>query len=217
MSAAGTGRTRILFGGTFDPPHEGHVAMARAALAATGAERLVVVPALRSPFKTGFEPAPGADRLAMCRAAFAPVAGAEISTVEIDRTPPSYTIDTLESLRRANPGVAAWWLLVGEDSLNDLPRWHRAAALAASCGFLVAPRRARGDGHPSATFPTGFRLRPVPMDPVDVSASAIRASLAAGRSPAGLPAAVLAVIRERGLYGAGSSGRSSAGRPGREA
>ncbi len=192
----------VLFGGTFDPPHDGHVAIARAALAQTGARRLLVIPALRSPHKAAREPAPAADRLAMCREAFRGIGRVEVSSIEIDRPPPSYTISTLETLASTHPEVGTWWLLMGEDSLADVPRWHRATDLVSRCRLLVAPRK----GGKGGTDPDSFHKKqlgsvPISMKPVEISASAIRDSIRGTGEAAGLKPEVLEWIQGRGLYG----------------
>src|SRR5438270_11610742 len=113
-----------VFGGTFDPVHNGHLAAAVNARRALGLDRVVVVPA-RDPWqKQDRELAPAEARLAMLEAAMAGVAGVEASSMELDRPGPTYTADTLEELHRREPD-ADLFLIVGADAAADLATWDR--------------------------------------------------------------------------------------------
>ncbi len=194
---------RALFGGSFDPVHDGHVAVVDHVLAAGLAEAVTVVPARLSPHKDQVT-APAAERLALARLAFAGRSAVTVDDREIRRPGPSYTIDTLRELAAAHPGDR-WRLVMGADNLAGLPTWREAAALARLAEIVVMPRA----GAAAAAVPAGFaRERFLLVDDFDepVSSTAIRAMLAAGRLPAaGLPAAVAARIRARGLYGVARS------------
>jgi len=187
-------RARGLFGGTFDPPHLGHVAAATAAIAELGLGELVITvagdPQLKDP-----PVAPAAIRLEMARAAFAPVARAVVSDVELARPGPTYTIDTVEALLAGAPGEPLV-LVVGADAAASMPRWHRAAALARLATVAVVPREGFEPGPPP-----GFEGRGIEMAPVDLSSTSVRAALAHGADPAALlPAGVVPVVLANRLY-----------------
>ena len=130
------------YAGSFNPVHYGHVHVARAALADLALDRLLVVPANVSPFKTAGVtdlPAPPWDRLALVRAAFADVPGAVVDEREIRRGGVSYAIDTVREIAAENPG-AALFFVIGEDSVAGLPRWKDIDALKALVTFKAYPR-----------------------------------------------------------------------------
>ncbi len=189
---------RALFGGSFDPVHNGHLAIVDHVLRRGLAERVVVVPTLLSPHKDGAT-APAAERLAMVRLAFAGQAAVAVDPRETLRAGPSYTIDTLRELRAEHP-ADRWRLVVGADNLAGLPTWREAAELTRLAEVVVMPRA----GSPTV-LPAGVeRGRFLVAEGFDepVSATAIRAMLAAGRLPGdALPAAVARHIRAGGLYG----------------
>ena len=113
-----------IFGGTFDPPHLGHLILAAEALYQLQLNRLLWVLTPEPPHKPGRPIAPLPHRLEMLQRAIAQTPGFELSSIEIDRPGPHYTIDTLEILRIQFP-AADFALLIGGDSLRDLPGWHR--------------------------------------------------------------------------------------------
>ena len=119
--------------------HNGHVGIARRAVAAFGLDRLLVVPAAVSPFKTGAPPSRAYDRLALLRAAFADVPKVVVDDRELRRGGVSYAIDTVREIAAENPG-AELIFLVGEDSVAGLPRWKDYGALAKLCTFRSFPR-----------------------------------------------------------------------------
>jgi nicotinate-nucleotide adenylyltransferase len=188
-------RLRGLFGGTFDPPHLGHVAAAVAARDSLGLDELVVTVAADPRHR---EPpvAPASVRLEMAEAAFAGLERVVVSDLELRRPGPTYTIDTVEVLLAEDP-EAALVLVVGADAAEGLGGWHRAAELAALVTVGIVPRPG-GDRH---RIPAGFRVRAVAMDPVDLSSTLVRESLAAGADPAGLvPEGVVLALLTHRLY-----------------
>lgn len=131
-----------IYGGSFNPVHYGHVQVARAALADLALDRLLVVPANVSPFKTAGVadlPTPPWDRLALVRAAFADMAGAVVDEREIRRGGVSYAIDTVREIAAENPG-AELFFVIGEDSVAGLPRWKEIDALKRLVTFKAYPR-----------------------------------------------------------------------------
>lgn len=195
-----------IFGGTFDPVHSGHVALAAAALRAFSLEEILLVPGHVTPFKIGARMASDADRLAMLRLAVAGNARMRVSTIELDRGGVSYTVDTLESFRAAHPD---WdlWLLLGADSLLSLGRWHRAMDIVrlASVGTIHRPGFVLPDTLEG--FPPDVSRRLLANvaegDCPDVASTEIRRRAASGESLAELvPAPVADYIARHGLYSA---------------
>ncbi len=183
-----------LFGGMFDPPHLGHVAVARAARGALGLDVLVVTVA-RSPGHRADPVAAPEVRLEMAHAAFDDLDGVVVSDRELRRAGPTYTIDTVEELLEEGPDDHVV-LLVGADAAEGLPGWHRAGELARLVEVAVVPRPGTSSG-----LPPGFRARIVAMDPIDLSSTQVRAALAAGGDPTGLiPARVVPLVTARRLY-----------------
>ncbi len=190
-----------VLGGTFDPPHAAHAALARAARAQLGLDRVIWVPAFSPPHKglpaTRFE-----DRLAMTRAlaAIDPAPshsdGAEVSDVEASLPSPSYTLHTLDALRRTHGDGHAWFLILGADNWEAFPSWHRPDAVLAAATPVVYPRR----GHVVRDLPHDAVVLHFPEMPEQ--STAYREWLARDRDAAlsALPAPVAACIRERGLY-----------------
>jgi len=133
-----TGRIGIL-GGSFDPVHNGHVALGQAAIRQAGLEKLIVMPTHVSPFKIGREYADDDHRLAMCRLAFEGVDCAEVSDYEIIHTEISYTYDTLTHLKEKYPEKVLYFI-TGTDSFLDIEYWHKGTQLLENFNFIVSQR-----------------------------------------------------------------------------
>jgi len=189
------------FGGTFDPPHRGHIAIARAAITRLGLDQVLVAPVATQPLKGGSGHSSFEDRLAMVRAAVEGIEGAEASSIELDRGGPSYTVETVEELVRLALASGAPppdpFLIVGADVVDTLPTWHRVEDLARLVTLVVV-------GRPGVEAPTeldSWRLEVVGGTGVDVSSSEVRSLVADGQPIKGLvPGAVEHCIRRRGLY-----------------
>jgi len=132
-----------LFGGSFNPVHYGHVNIARTAIAELGLDRLIVIPASVSPFKTEIDrTVPALDRareIEQLKAAFSAVEKAEVDERELRRGGVSYSIDTVREIAAENPG-AELVFLIGEDSVAGLPRWKEIDELRRLCSFRSYPR-----------------------------------------------------------------------------
>lgn len=165
-----------LFGGSFDPVHHGHLIVARAVQEALGLELVRFVPAREQPFKRGTHGAPPEHRARMLELAIAGEPGWEIDRLELERPGPSYTVDTLRVMHEREPGVELA-LLVGADAAREFPQWREAGAVAALATLVVFGREGEP---PPAGLPSGARQVTVPR--VDISATALRARVAAGRS-----------------------------------
>ena len=159
-----------LFGGTFDPPHLGHVAALEAA-SATGRFDVIVVTVAGDPYtKSSTRQVRSAvERLALAHAAFDDIALVAVSDREIRRGGPSYTVETVRELL---PEAASIDLLVGADAAATLPSWHGASELATLVTVGIFPR----PGSP-VVFPDGFRCYEIDMGPVDLSSTVVRTQL----------------------------------------
>jgi nicotinate-nucleotide adenylyltransferase len=127
------------FGGTFDPPHVGHLALAEWAKARLGLDRVLFVPSGRPPHKSRARLSNAAARLAMIRLAVRGNDGFEVSTIELRARRPSYTVDTLRHLHAEQPG-ARWYLVIGADSLDEFHTWHEPEAILSLATLAVATR-----------------------------------------------------------------------------
>lgn len=196
----------LLYGGTFDPPHVGHMNNLRAAMDAVRPDRVVVMPAGTPPHKAA-STTPGSWRLAMCRCFEAVDPRVTVSRWEIDRAGRSYTVNTLEMLRARCPG-AALYLALGSDMLLTFTQW-RSWPQILQLATLVVQSRADGDGAllreaARDLMAQGGRVVFAAAVPVPCASSEIRAgTLPAARLRALLPPEVRRVIREHHLYGIG--------------
>lgn len=183
-----------IFGGTFDPPHVGHLLLALDALDHLHLDRLVLVPTARQPLKMDVPMSAPAHRLAMTRSLAESDPRLEVDASEVERGGLSYTVDTVRALRSAHPD-ADFVLVMGADSAESLPKWREPEALALLVEVAIA---GRGEHRPA---PVGFRTQYLPLRRVDVSATEIRARVREGRSIRGfVPDAVAAYIATHQLY-----------------
>ena len=186
-----------LFGGTFDPPHNAHLALARQALAELRLDELRWIPA-GQPYQKTRPITPAVHREAMVRAAIAGEPRFVLERCELERSGPSYTIDTVRELQAREPGQR-WFLLVGQDQYAGLPSWRAWRELLACVELAVARR-------PGAPVPPVEQLRAakamaIALPPMDVSATVIRARVAAGEPVDDLvPPGVASYIDRHHLY-----------------
>ncbi len=201
-------RRVILFGGSFDPVHEGHIRMAEYARRYLEAERVVLIAAGRSPHKDRNPLASGDHRLAMLRLAIEGRAGLEVSDIELNRPQPSYTYDTVEHYRKLfGDSTALYWLL-GADLVGDLGTWYRARELIDGCriavmvrGGYAGPDLSGLEGQIGAARMDKLRRWMIPTPAIDASSTEIRRRLAEGQGPGDqVPAAVAAYIARNRLY-----------------
>lgn len=139
-----------LFGGTFDPPHLAHLIIAETVCDQFGLDQILWMPSGQPPHKTGGELTPAASRLAMTRLAIRDNEAFAVSTLEMERDGPSYTVDTLRVLQDRHPN-ASFALIIGGDSLADFHTWHRPEEIASRAPLIVYDR-------PQATPPESERL-----------------------------------------------------------
>jgi len=185
-----------VFGGTFDPVHVGHLVAAVAARDALDLDRVLLVVANQPWQKHDRSVSPAEHRLAMLAAAIVEVDGLEASAVEIERGGESYTVDTLEALRAAEP-ASDLFLVVGADVVADLPTWRRVGDVADLATLVVVTRPGVDPADPGP----GWVVERVEIPGLDVSASDLRARAAAGQPLDFLvPARAIDVIRRLHLY-----------------
>ena len=196
-----------LFGGAFDPPHHAHVALAQAAIEQLGLERLHVVPTGDAWHKARAL-SPAADRLAMCRLAFADLPRVRVDDRELRRDGATYTIDTLAELHAEEP-AAQLFLVIGADQAAAFHRWRRAADILRLATVLIAvradPSGASAIFDPNNPLPgmavDAARVQALRLPAMPHSATAVRGLVAAGQ-PVGhlVPAPVAGYIATHHLY-----------------
>ncbi len=216
-----------LFGGSFDPPHRGHIALARLAMESVGLDRVLFAPVGVQPLKRDRPQATFADRVEMTALAIAGENGMELSQIDAPRGDgrPNYTIDTVRALRASLPADDPLFCLMGADSFLSIGKWHRSADLLVACNFVVAARPGFDLGRITSALPSSIavascneaggdlvlclhgashresRLYLLPHLQEPASATGIRQSLQQGAEPRwDLAPTVAAYIAEHGLY-----------------
>jgi len=188
-----------ILGGTFDPPHAGHVAAAVAAHKQLGLDEVRVIPAGQAPLRAGAPVASAADRVAMCRLAFAEHPWAVVDDRETRRAGTSWSVDTARELTREHPDALRVWIL-GADQLARLDRWKDVVELCGLVEFAVLSREGIST-LPPPSLAAVIRLTVLKAPEVQVSSTALREALRRGDSPRnGLPLGVARHIDERSLY-----------------
>ena len=181
-----------LFGGTFDPIHDAHLAVARAALDNFALRRVLFVPASNPPHKTGVAMTPFEDRVRMVELACAGDPQFEVSRIE-ENANPSYSVLTIERLLNSGYGPLAF--LIGADAFAEIRTWHRWQDVIRLVEFIVVTR-------PGSAYdaPQGARVYELSGLDLPVSSSEIRAQIARGETNIPVPEPVFRYISERGLY-----------------
>jgi nicotinate-nucleotide adenylyltransferase len=193
-----------IFGGTFDPPHLGHLILAAEARAQLGLQRLLWVLTPDPPHKQGQSIAPLGQRLEMVKLAIADDSQFELSTAELGRPGPHYSLDTVQILAEQNPGAKLVYLM-GGDSLRDLPAWHRPVDFVTACHQIGVMRRP-GDTLDLEALEINLpglaaKVRFVEAPLLDIAAREIRARIVEGRPYRYfLPTRVYKYIVEHNLY-----------------
>jgi len=191
-----------VLGGTFDPPHIGHLILGESAREQLELDRVLFIPAGVQWRKAGRAISEAAHRVEMVRLAVQDNPAFEPSAMEVERPGPSYTADTLEELAARHPG-AGLYLILGQDALDDLPNWRRPERILELAWIAVASREVKDPlGRGGRPLPgLSARLIRIHMPVVQVSATDIRQRARDGRSIRYLvPAAVEAYIRDHRLY-----------------
>ena len=202
-----------IYGGTFNPPHIGHILAASQAIETLKLDRLLLIPDRIAPHKElpGNSATPE-QRLEMLRIAAAEQERMIPSRIELDREGPSYTVETVRQLHRDYP-QAELYLLMGSDMFLCFHKWYRWREIFERCTLCVASRQTADDlkalrGYAFSQLRVyvkdraGEHLRFLAAEPLEISSTALRAALAAGADTSRyLPAGVERYIREKGLYG----------------
>jgi nicotinate-nucleotide adenylyltransferase len=188
-----------LFGGSFDPVHDAHLALARSAIESLSLDTLLWIPTGQA-WQKARTLTPALDRIAMLRLAIDGDERQRIDTCEVDREGPSYMVDTVLELQGRHP-QARLWLLLGQDQLANLPTWHRWRELVSLVGFAVANRAGVAVVVPAELGAAGALVADVPLTPMAISSTEIRQRVAAGQGVTSLvPTPVARYIDEHGLY-----------------
>jgi nicotinate-nucleotide adenylyltransferase len=201
-----------VLGGTFDPPHLGHLVIAEEARSVLGLDRVLFMPAASPPHKRVRAITPAATRVAMTRVAVRGNPAFEVSTIESRRRGPSYTVDTLRELKRLNPRTALT-LILGEDSLRELGTWREPEQILTLARLAVARRteaarsrrtaRAHADASVARRLDGALagRVRWLATPLIAISSTDLRARARRGRTLTYLvPAGVERYVRRHGLY-----------------
>jgi nicotinate-nucleotide adenylyltransferase len=202
-ASGGSGAPRVgVFGGSFNPVHLGHLIEADEARALLALDRVLFVPARVPPHKEAARLLDAEERAALLEIALAGSPGFELSRVDLDREGPSYTVETIRRVRAALPADAQTYLLLGMDSLLDLPGWRSPEEILRSTRLAVFPRI----GYDVGAVPSDLRRSVEVLDTplIDISSAGIRARIRESRPYRHLlPEGVFRRIEERRLYRAG--------------
>jgi len=186
-----------IFGGTFNPIHNGHVSLALTAQKKLQLDKVLFIPTHTSPFKTDSQPVAALDRLEMVRLATADHPGLEVSSLEVDSGQISYTVNTLDALKSLYPSSTLsntqFFLLMGADSFSTFNQWKDPDAIRNMSQLAVAARMGN-------ELPNQEGVIIITEEIVPVSASQIRYDLAIGRQPEGISDSVYEYIQKQGLY-----------------
>jgi nicotinate-nucleotide adenylyltransferase len=190
-----------ILGGTFDPPHAGHLALAHAAADQLLLDEVLFLPANKNPFKKAVSSTAPKHRVAMVQRMVAQEPGMALSDMEITRGGVSYTVDTLGELQMVRP--AEYWFILGADAVKGLSEWRNPQRLLRLCRLAVAIRPPESEDRIMSKIPEEFREKVdmVQMKPLDVSSTDLRERLArsANVTPWIAPA-VMKYIQENKLY-----------------
>jgi len=219
-----------ILGGTFDPVHNGHIAVARTVLRDPGLDSILFVPAFLPPHKPSREISSFAHRVAMLELAVQAEANFSVSRLESERCGPSYSIDTLRALASVLGPEVRLFFIIGMDAFADISTWKSHSLLLDHASLVVVGRpelcrhscgQSVAFSFPGAVFdpekgcwqgPAAGAIYSVAMEPVPVSSSQVREAVRSGRSIAGLvPEAVAGYISRHGLYGPGKEEKTPAG------
>lgn len=189
-----------IFGGTFDPVHLGHLIVAETARETLSLDQVLFMLAAQPPHKETRALTAGDLRLAMLEAALADHPHFAISTLELERTGPSYTVDTLRALRQLPAfSLADFFLIMGKDSLNNFHTWREPEAITQLAQLAVYPRRDEFEANVSANLPTHYHSLQAPL--IEISSSEIRRRVQMNQSIRYLvPECVRNFIARRQLY-----------------
>ncbi|NMA89986.1 MAG: nicotinate-nucleotide adenylyltransferase [Amphibacillus sp.] len=186
-----------LLGGTFDPPHIGHLTMAEEAYEKLNLDEVWFIPSAEPPHKEQAKVS-AVDRLLMLKVALEPVNYFKINTIELQRQGKSYTYDTIQALKEQYP-TYQFYFIIGADMVEYLPNWYKIDQLIELVQFVGVKR-------PDYQLDTSYPVILLDTPGLDISSTMIRERLKLNRSVKYLiPERVLSLIKEKGLYGQGTS------------
>ena len=194
-----------VMGGTFDPVHNGHLAIAGEARVKLDLDEVIFIPAGQPWLKSNMIISPAADRLEMVRLAIAPYPYFKVSDIEVEREGPSYAVDTMAQLKNKLGKNSQLFFLMGWDCLEQLPKWYKIKRLIELCELVALPR----PGYSLPDLPSldekipGISSKIIMLDSprIDISATGIRERVADGLPFSSLvPAAVERYIQDKRLY-----------------
>lgn len=196
-------RKIAVFGGTFNPIHEGHLHLCRECDKVLGFDEILLMPTNVPPHKKPDHLLSNEDRLAMCRLACEWQEKIRVSDLEMQMQGVSYTVYTVKELRKQYPDAELYWI-VGSDMLLSFHQWYQYEEILKEIS-LVAGAREAGEYEQMSRYATdtlsGYRVYVIPIKAVEVSSTEIREQLVKGEKPKLLPEAVYAYIMEKGLFG----------------
>ena len=195
-----------LFGGTFNPPHVGHLRLARLAADAAGLDMVIIMPASIPPHKEAPGLISGEDRLTLCKQTFSDPRFV-VSDMELRREGKSYTVDTMRTLRESYPEDELF-LIIGSDMLLSFDRWYRPQEILSLCSLLVlsreeeiSPQMLRDYAAETLGLKEGEGFHILETEPLELSSTLIRDQIAKGEDASPfLTAEAYAYIKEKGLY-----------------
>jgi len=197
-----------LLGGTFNPPHLGHLKLAEIALAGLALDEVRFIPNALPPHKPAPKGPDGPGRRRLLEEALAPLDPRfRVEPIELERSGPSYTVDTLEALAAREPGTG-WIFLMGADQAATFPKWRRPEAILALASLAVVGRPGAGGELPELLITrvrTSWSGGPgevvcLPSTELDLASTDLRADLGRGETPEGIPPQVMAVILQENQY-----------------
>ena len=192
-----------VLGGTFDPLHWAHLVIAEEARARFGLDKVLFVPAGQPPHKADYTVSDPEHRYAMALLGTSANPAFQVSRIEIERAGPSYSVDTVRQLREMHAPDVEIHLIIGADEALDIPNWHEAESLLDMVRLVVAPRPGSDLAELKSRLPSRFytAMQFLPMLPIDISGTELRARIASGKSVRYLvPDSVEVYIRKHGLY-----------------
>lgn len=201
-------RKIVLFGGTFDPIHLGHIKVAAEAVEHIGAEKIIFIPAKQSPLKSCLPEASDSQRMEMISLAVAGNDKFELTEYELNRPAPSFTIDTIKNFQSEYGSNTAIYWLIGADVIDELHHWHRIVELLDSCNLSIMYRA--GAGVPDLSkFASVWGVERteklekniIQTSLIDISSTKIRNNIVAGKDISTLvPTGVAEYIKDHNLY-----------------
>lgn len=190
-----------ILGGTFDPPHYGHLKLAQAAIEALQLDEVILLPASKNPFKKHTRAAPSEHRVAMCQLLHKHEPKIAVSDMELTRGGVSYTVDTLGELQMVHPGN--YWFIMGADSLKGFKDWRNPERILRLCRLAVAVRPPHDTEDLKLMVHEDYlsKIDFIPIEPTDESSTEIREKLSRRQKITGLtPPEVVDYIRKHNLY-----------------